>query len=84
MTTTPSIRERLANERDARVQQTIAQQTSTAGWRPTPTQHECDQFAIAQAAGTLPHTWTHQMDGSAIDPKSFDPTPIASPTGPDP
>lgn len=42
---------------------------------PTPTQHENDQFALALAAGTLPHSWTHAQDGSPIDPQSPDPTP---------
>jgi hypothetical protein len=41
----------------------------------TPTQHENDLFALQQKAGTLPQwPWHHAMDGSAIDPQSFDPT----------
>jgi hypothetical protein len=41
---------------------------------PTPTQHENDAFSIAVATGALPHTYSHAMDGSPIDPQSYDPT----------
>jgi hypothetical protein len=51
--------------------------------KPTPTQQENDKFTLAQAAGTLPHSFTHQQDGSPIDPQSPDPTPVTSPTWPE-
>ena len=41
---------------------------------PTPTPKELAGFIAQQAAGTLPHTFSHAMDGSTIDPASFDPT----------
>lgn len=42
---------------------------------PTPSQHEADQFATQQQHGTLPlPPWHHAMDGSPIDPQSYDPT----------
>jgi hypothetical protein len=42
---------------------------------PTPSQHEADAFAQQQQHNTLPlPPWAHAMDGSAIDPQSYDPT----------
>jgi hypothetical protein len=41
---------------------------------PTPTPKELAGFIAQQAAGTLPHIFSHAMDGSPIDPQSFDPT----------
>ena len=41
---------------------------------PTPTPKELTGYLTQLAAGTLPHVWNLAMDGSAIDPKSFDPT----------
>jgi hypothetical protein len=43
-------------------------------YAPTPSQHENDSFIIAVVHGTLPHTYSHAMDGSPIDPQSYDPT----------
>lgn len=40
---------------------------------PTPTPKELTGYLTQLAAGTLPHVWNLAMDGSAIDPKSFDP-----------
>jgi hypothetical protein len=58
-----------------------AQQTAAAAPRsaptstPTPRQHEADAFATQQQHGTLPlPPWHHAMDGSPIDPQSYDPT----------
>jgi hypothetical protein len=48
---------------------------------PTPTQHENDQFRIAQANGTLPFGWHLKADGSAVDPQSFN-VSQGSPTWP--
>ena len=64
--------------------QTAAEATPRASTpvQPTPSQHENDQFRIAQAAGSLPHVFSHAMDGSPVDPKSFDPTPVTTPTWP--
>ena len=56
----------------------MAAPTST----PTPTQHENDSFRVAVATQTLPPTYCHKMDGSAIDPASHDPTPISTPSWP--
>jgi hypothetical protein len=50
---------------------------------PTPRPQELAGFLAAQAAGTLPRpTWKLSMDGSPIDPHSFDPTPVTTPTWP--
>jgi hypothetical protein len=59
-----------------------APQATAAGSVPTPTQHECDQYVLAMVAGSLPHVVKHAMDGSPIDPQSFDATPVTSPTWP--
>jgi hypothetical protein len=56
----------------------------TFGILPTPSQHENDSYAIAVATNTLPHTYSHAMDGSPIDPQSFNPAPITTPTWPAP
>jgi hypothetical protein len=49
---------------------------------PTPTQHENDQFRIAQANGTLPApTWSLKADGSPVSLGAFDPVQ-KSPTWP--
>jgi hypothetical protein len=51
-----------------------------AGTRPTPTQEENDNFALAQSTGSLPPylPWVHLSDLSAVDPQSYDPTPAPS------
>lgn len=49
---------------------------------PTPTQHENDSFAVAVANNALPHTYSHKMDGSPVDPQSYNPAPITTPTWP--
>jgi hypothetical protein len=50
---------------------------------PTPRPVELTGFLNAMAAGTLPRpTWSLSMDGSAVDPKSFNPAPITTPTWP--
>lgn len=61
-----------------------AQNTNpAAGSTPTPTQAENDAFATQQMTNSLPRSpWHHAQDGSPIDPKSFDPTPVSSPTWP--
>jgi hypothetical protein len=43
---------------------------------PTPTPHEINTLITQVATGSQPWLpWHHSMDGSAIDPQSFDPTP---------
>jgi hypothetical protein len=43
---------------------------------PTPTPHEINTFLTQQATNSQPRpSWSLAMDGSPIDPKSFDPTP---------
>jgi hypothetical protein len=55
-------------------QQAAAEPRAAGAITPTPTAHEVNTWLGQQAAGTLPHVWSLAMDGSAIDPKSFDPT----------
>lgn len=48
----------------------------TFGIVPTPTQHEADAFRNQVASNSVPAPlYSHGMDGSAIDPQSYDPTP---------
>lgn len=79
---TEETRKRLAAERQAREERTDKAAKAGAAIKPTPTQNENDQFVLAAASNTLPHSVSHAQDGSPIDPKSFDPTPVASPTWP--
>jgi hypothetical protein len=67
---------------EAEAEAAPAPQAATPIW-PTPTQHENDTFAAQQMTGTLPH-WPHYHfpDGSPIDPQSYDPTPVTTPTWP--
>jgi hypothetical protein len=53
---------------------TLAPQAAPAPSSPTPTQHENDQFRLAQADGTLPPVYAFKADGSPVDPHAFDPT----------
>jgi hypothetical protein len=49
---------------------------------PTPTPHEINTFLTQQATGSQPPLpWFHQLDGSAVDPKSFS-TSVGAPTWP--
>jgi hypothetical protein len=64
-------------------QQTAAEPRSGSPITPTPTPHEINTFLTQQATNSQPWLpWRHAMDGSAIDPKSFDPTPVTTPTWP--
>jgi hypothetical protein len=49
---------------------------------PTPRPQEIAGFLTAMANKTLPFGWKLAMDGSPIDPHSFDPTPVTTPTWP--
>jgi hypothetical protein len=61
----------------------VAEPRTAGTVTPTPTAHELTGFVTAQANGTLPQpTWKLAMDGSAIDPHSFNPAPITTPSWP--
>jgi hypothetical protein len=78
------IKNRLAEEKSAREKQHAEHRNAMAGVKPTPTQHENDQFTLAVSSNSLPHTVAHQMDGSPIQPdNSYDVTP-PTPTWLDP
>jgi hypothetical protein len=55
--------------------QAAAEPRTTPAITPTPRPSELAGYLAQLTAGTLPHVWNLAMDGSAIDPKSFDPTP---------
>ena len=74
-------RKRLAAERQVREERTDKAAKAGAAIKPTPTQNENDQFVLAVASNTLPHSVTHAQDGSPIDPQSPNPTP-GTPTWP--
>ena len=77
------VRKKLADERQARQERMDASTKAAAAIKPTPTQTENDQFALAVASNTLPQPpWYHAADGSPIDPQSPDPTPPGTPTWP--
>ena len=52
-------------------QSAVVAPRTTSTITPTPTQHEIDAF-LTQPLPPMP--WHHAMDGSPIDPQSFDPT----------
>jgi hypothetical protein len=52
-------------------QSAVVAPRTTSTITPTPTQHEIDAFLTRPLP---PMPWHHAMDGSPIDPQSFDPT----------